>query len=169
LRYIAGTTGHGIWYSRVSNFILTGFTDSDWAGSTDDRKSTSGFVFNLGSGAVSWSSKKQEVVALSTSEAEYIAATSTACQAVWLRRLLADFNQEQIGATEIFCDNRSTVAMTKNPAFHGRTKHIDIRYHFIRKLVSTEEIVLKNCDTSEQLANIFTKALSHAQREHFRE
>ncbi|KAJ8766604.1 hypothetical protein K2173_001124 [Erythroxylum novogranatense] len=92
LRYIAGTTGHGIWYSKVSNFRLIGFTDSDWAGSIDDRKSTSGFMFNIGSGAISWSSKKQKVVALSTSEAEYIATTSSACQVVWLRRLLADFN-----------------------------------------------------------------------------
>ena len=78
LRYVVGTTEHGIWYSKVSNFKLTGFTDSDWAVSIDDRKSTSGFLFNLGSGAISWSSKKQEVVALSTSEAEYIAATSSA-------------------------------------------------------------------------------------------
>ncbi|XP_069148053.1 uncharacterized protein [Solanum lycopersicum] len=83
LRYIAGTTEHGIWYSKVTNFTLTGFTDSDYAGNIDDRKSTSGFLFNLGSGAISWSSKKQEVVALSTSKAEYIAATSAACQAVW--------------------------------------------------------------------------------------
>ena len=83
LRYIAGTTEHGIWYSKVTNFTLTGFTDSDYACNIDDRKSTSGFLFNLGFGAISWSSKKQEVVALSTSKAEYIAATSAACQAVW--------------------------------------------------------------------------------------
>ncbi|PHT70769.1 hypothetical protein T459_25873 [Capsicum annuum] len=92
LRYIAGTSDHGIWYSKVTSFTLTGFTDSDYAGNIDDRKSTSGFLFNLGSGAISGSSKKQEVVALSTSEAEYIATTSAACQAVWLRRLVAYFN-----------------------------------------------------------------------------
>lgn len=122
---------------KVTNFTLTGFTDSDWAGNIDDRKSTSGFLFNLGSGAISWSSKKQEVVALSTSEAEYIAATLAACQAVWLRRLVADCDQKQADATEIFCDNRSAIAMSKKPAFHSRTKHIDIRYHYIRSLVST--------------------------------
>uniref|UniRef100_A0A3Q7HIM5 Uncharacterized protein n=1 Tax=Solanum lycopersicum TaxID=4081 RepID=A0A3Q7HIM5_SOLLC len=112
LRYIAGTTEHGIWYSKATNFTLTGFTDSDYAGNIDDRKSTSGFLFNLGSGAISWSSKKQEIVSLSTSEAEYIAATSAACQAVWLRRLLADFNQKPAGVTKIFCDNISAIAMT---------------------------------------------------------
>ncbi|XP_016579224.2 secreted RxLR effector protein 161-like [Capsicum annuum] len=92
LRYIVGTLDHGIWYSKVTSFTLTGFTDSDYAGNIDDRKSTSGFLFNLGSGAISWSSKKQEVVALSTSESEYIALASAACQEVWLRRLVADFN-----------------------------------------------------------------------------
>ena len=88
-------------------------------------------MFNLGSGAISWSSKTQEVVALSTSEAEYIAATPAACQAVWLRRLVVDFNQKPAGATKIFCDNISAIVMTKKPAFHSRTKHIDIRYHYI--------------------------------------
>ena len=102
LRYIAGTSEHGIWYFKVTNFTLTGFTDSDYAGNIDDRKSTSGFLFNLGSGAISWSSKKQEVVALSTLEAEYIEATSAACQVVWLRRLVVDFNKKQAGAIKIF-------------------------------------------------------------------
>jgi len=108
---------------------------------------------------ISWSSKKQEVLALSTSEAEYITATSSAYQAVWLRRLLSDFNQKQARATEIFCDNGSTIAMTKNPTFHSRTKHIDIHYHFIRSLVSFGKIRLKACDTTEQLVDIFTKSL----------
>ncbi|KAG6433701.1 hypothetical protein SASPL_105316 [Salvia splendens] len=94
LRYVAGTQSFGIWYSNVAEFELVGFTDSDWAGSVDDRRSTSGFVFNLGSGAVTWSSKKQGVTTLSTAEAEYVDATSSACQGVWLRRLLADFEQE---------------------------------------------------------------------------
>ena len=94
LRYIAGTLDFGIWYTQVSEFKLVGFTDSDWASSLDDRRSTSGSIFNLGAGAVTWSSKKQATTALSTSEAEYIAATSSACQAVWLRRLLADLHQE---------------------------------------------------------------------------
>ncbi|XP_043814061.1 secreted RxLR effector protein 161-like [Manihot esculenta] len=90
LRYVAGTVNFGIWYTTVSNFKLFGYTDSDWACSLDDRKSTSGYTFSLGSGAISWSSKKHDTIALSSSETEYIAATSAACQAVWLRRVLVD-------------------------------------------------------------------------------
>lgn len=107
-------------------------------------------------------------MALSTSEAEYIAATSTACQAVWLRRLVADFNQKPAGGTETFCDNRSAIAMTKKPAFHSRTKNIDVRYHYIRNLISNGEITLKSCDTNEQAANIFTKSLPQAKHEFFK-
>ncbi|XP_020272454.1 uncharacterized protein LOC109847633 [Asparagus officinalis] len=135
LCYIVGTVDFGIWYSRVSNFKLCGFTDSDWASCLDGGKSTSGHVFSLGSGVISWSSKKQEIVTLSSSEAEYVAATAAVCQAIWLRRLLTDFYQIQEGATQVFCDNRATISMARNPAFHSRTKHIDIRYHFIRNLV----------------------------------
>lgn len=108
---------------------------------------------------ISWSSKKLEVVALSTSEVEYIAATALAYQGVWLRKLLSDFSQKQAGATEIFCDNRSTIAMAKNLAFQSRTKQIDICYHFIRSLVSVGKIILKACDTTEQVADILTKLL----------
>jgi hypothetical protein len=85
LRYIAGTTGYGILYSKANNFGLIGYTDSDFAGSIDDRKSTFRYIFHLGSGAVSWASKKQPIVTISSAEAEYVAATSTACQAVWMR------------------------------------------------------------------------------------
>ena len=167
LHYIAGTKNFGIWYTNVPDFKLTGFTDSDWAGCLDTRKSTSGNMFSLGSGAVTWSSKKQETLALSSSEAEYAAVTSAARQALWLRKLLVDFNCEQKGATKIFCDNRSAIAMAKNPAFHGRTKHIDVQHHFIRHLVTDNIIELKFCGTSEQTADIFTKYLPLAKHEFF--
>ena len=98
----------------------------------DDRKSTSGNLFMLGSGAVSWSSKKQTVTSLSTTEAEYISACSAACQAVRLRSLLADMGKEKLEATPIQCDNKSTISIVKNPTHHGRTKHIDIKFHYIR-------------------------------------
>ncbi|CAL5345664.1 unnamed protein product [Camellia sinensis] len=149
LRYIAGTMDYGIWYAKVFNFKLSGFTDSDWESSLDDRWSISANVFTLGSGVITWSSKKQATVALSSSEAEYVAATSAACQAIWLRRMLAELQQRQEGATEIFCDNKATIFMTKNPAFHSRTKHIDMRLHFIRDLVAKEEVTLKYCTTHE--------------------
>ncbi|KDP42370.1 hypothetical protein JCGZ_01946 [Jatropha curcas] len=147
LRYVAGTIDYGICYSNASNFRLCGCTDRDWASSLDDRRSVSTNVFSFGLGAVTWSSKKQATTALSSSEAEYVAATSVACQAIWLRRILVDLHQRQEGPTEIFCDNKATIFTTKNPAFQSRTEHIDIRFHFIRGLVAKEEIILKYCNT----------------------
>jgi len=101
LRYVAGTTDFGIWYFKISKFRLGGFSDSDWAGCLDERKSTSGSIFSLGSGVISWSTKKQDVIAQSSSEAEYVAVTGAACQAIWLHTLLADFLQMQEGATDM--------------------------------------------------------------------
>lgn len=143
LRYVAGTMDYGIWYSQVSNFRLCGFTDSDYAGSLDDRRSISAHIFTLGSGVINWSSKKQATTTLSTPEAEYIAATSAACQAIWLRRMLAELQHKQESTTEIYCDDKASISMTKNPNFHSRTKHIDVRFHFIRDLVAKEEIVVE--------------------------
>ncbi|KAK9689294.1 hypothetical protein RND81_09G049900 [Saponaria officinalis] len=160
LRYMARTVEFGIWYSKKSSLKLIGYSDSDWAGSLDDRKSTSGNIFSLGSGAITWSSKKQETVALSSSEAEYAAASSAARQALWLRKLLADLGYEQTEATEIYCDNRAAIAMSKNLAFHGRTKHVDIKHHFIRQLVADGKVALKFRGTNEQVADILTKALN---------
>ena len=114
MRYVAGTVDLGIWYYHVSSFKLIGFTDSDWAGCIEDRKSTSGYMFSLGSGAISWSSKKQATTALSSSEAEYMASTSSACQAIWLRRVLIDLGQEQ------FEELKFTVT-TKQPLHCPRT------------------------------------------------
>ena len=160
---------YGIWYSKETNFRLCGFTDSDWAGSLDNRRSISANVFSLGSGVITWSSRLQATVALSTSEAEYVAAASAACQAIWLRRMLAELQHQQEGPTEIFCDNKAAIFMTKNPAFHSRTKHIELRHHFIRDLVAKEEIILKYCSTNKQMADILTKALSKEKFCHLRE
>ncbi|KAL8112747.1 hypothetical protein AgCh_020162 [Apium graveolens] len=168
LRYVAGISDFGVWYSKTSSLKLIGFTDSDWVGSLDDRKSTSGSIFFLGSGAITRSSKKQETVALSSSEAEYAAASSAARQALWLRKLLADVGYLQTEATDIFCDNRSAIAMSRNPAFHARMKHIDVQHHFVRQLSAERKIDLKFCGTNEQVADIFTKALFQAKNDFFR-
>ena len=169
LRYVKGTCSYGLLYTNANNLKLCGFSDSDWAGSLDDRRSTTGYVFNLGSGAIAWSSKKQPSTALSSSEAEYTAVTSTACQAVWLRRILEDMKQHQPEATIIHCDNQSTIAMTKNPMYHNRTRHIDTRHHFIRELVSKGSIKILYCATNEQLADIFTKPVPSDKFFYFRE
>jgi hypothetical protein len=169
LRYIAGTMNHGILYSTSNNLQLVGYTDSDFAGSIDDRKSTSGYAFHLGTGVVAWASKKQPIVTISSAEAEYVAGTSAACQAVWMRRILKDLMHNQEEPTTIYCDNKSTIALSKNHVFHKKTKHIDTRYHFIRELVNNGELILQHCRSNEQLADIFTKALAQDQFEYLRE
>eukprot|EP00253_Pinus_taeda_P027748 PITA_27748 len=168
LRYVNGTKGFGILYSSSESFMLTGYTDSDWVGSVDDRKSTSGYVFHMGSGAISWASKKQPVVYLSTTEVEYVVAIAAACQAVWLRRVLRDLCHEQENDTTIYYDNSSAIALSKNSIFHKRTKHIDTKFHSIRELVNNGEIVLQHCRTEDQPADILTKPLAKKSFDHFR-
>ena len=141
--------------------MLVGYTDSDWAGSVDDRKRTLGYVFHLGYGAISWASKKKLIVLLSTTEAEYVAAIAVACQTIWMRRMLRDLHPDQEGMTTIFCNNTSVIALSKNYVFHNRTKHIVAKYHFSRELINNDEIVLQDCRSHEQFADIFTKPLAH--------
>jgi len=160
LRYIKGTTNLGILYKRgANNLQLLAFTDSDYAGDLDDRKSTSGYVFMLGTGAVSWASKKQNVVALSTTEAEYMAAALCACQCIWLSRLLEQIGIMEKTEVEVMCDNSSTIQLSKHPVFHGKSKHIDVRFHFLRDLVNDGVIKLSFCNSQDQLADIMTKPL----------
>ncbi|KAG9450658.1 hypothetical protein H6P81_010623 [Aristolochia fimbriata] len=138
---------------------LIGYTDSDYGGDIDSRKSTSGYVFNIGSGAFSWSSKKQAVVALSTCEAEYVAAASCTCQAVWIRNIMKELHNDQEGPTPIYVDNKSAISLAKNPISHSRSKHIDTRYHFIREQVKAKVVELIYCRSEDQVADIFTKPL----------
>ncbi|CAL5368349.1 unnamed protein product [Camellia sinensis] len=161
-RYLVGTINFGILYRKEGNFGLLGFTDSDYAGDPDDRRSTSGYVFMMGSGAVSWSSKKQQIVTLSTTEAEFVAAASCACQAIWLRRLLEELHYHQQGPTPVYCDSSSAIKLSKNPVLHGRSKHIDVRYHFLRDLTKDETIDLIYCRSEDQVADILTKPLKLA-------
>ncbi|KAK0608154.1 hypothetical protein LWI29_026328 [Acer saccharum] len=116
-------------------------------------------VGTINHGAVSWSSKKQPVVALSTTEAEYIALCAAGCQTLWLRWMLKELKCFQEEGTVLYCDNNSAIALSKNPVFHGRSKHIRIKYHYIRDLVKDGEVVVKHCKTQHQIADIFTKAL----------
>ncbi|KAL0414443.1 UNVERIFIED_CONTAM: Retrovirus-related Pol polyprotein from transposon RE1 [Sesamum radiatum] len=168
LRYLQGTKDFGIWYKSTNDAKLVGYTDSDWAGSADDMKSTSGYTFSLGSGIFSWASKKQATVAQSSAEAEYIAAAAASNQATWLRRILEDMGEKQEEPTTIYCDNKSAIAITKNPVQHNRTKHIDIKYHALRETTTRGEIELKYCSTEEQLADMFTKALPRDKFEELR-
>ena len=152
LRYVKGTEGFGILYTTNDDFKLVGYTDSDCAGSIDNRKSIFGYMFHMGSGAISWASKKQPIVSQSTAEVEYIAANAAACQAIWLRRILTDLNERQEDGTTIYCDNMiSSIALSKNLVFHGRSKHIEIKYHFIKELVENGVIKMEFCKSKQQL------------------
>ena len=102
-------------------------------------------MFHMGSGAISWASKKKPIIAQSTGEVEYIEANVAACQAIWLRRILIDLNERQEDGNTIYCDNISSIVLSKNPVFHGRSKHIEIRYHFIRELVENEDMKIEFC------------------------
>ena len=159
LRYLRGTTSHGIFYKKGGKGDLVVFTDSDYAGDEEDSKSTSGYVFLLSSGAVSWMSKKQPIVTLSTTEAEFVAAAACACQAIWIRRVLKNLSYVEQKVTNIMCDNTSTIKLSKNPIMHGRSKHIRVRFHFLRDLVKDGKLELVHCGTKEQVADVMTKAL----------
>lgn len=159
MRYLRGTVNFGILYNSQGKEELIAYTDSDYAGDIDDRKSTSGYVFLLGTGAISWSSKKQPVVTLSTTEAEFIAAAACACQGIWLRRILDQLGHSQDKSTTIYCDNSSTIKLSKNLVLHGRSKHIDVRFHFLRDLARDGVIELVHCNTQEQVSDIMTKPL----------
>ena len=164
LRYLKGTVNYGIRYKRSGVHQCIGFCDADWAGDVNDRKSTSGYLFQINGNAVSWRSKKQSCVALSTAEAEYMTLASAAQEAVLIRQLTTDMKNSPSGATVIFEDNQSCISMAKNPQYHGRAKHIDIKYHFIRDLINSKVIQLEYCCTNDMVADMMTKGLG---REHF--
>jgi hypothetical protein len=160
LRYVQGTLAYGCCYKKGEGTpVLLGYSDSDHAGDHDDRKSTSGVVFFLGSNIITWSSQKQKVVAPSSCEAEYIAAGAAACQGVWLSRLLGDLTGRTPEKFNLLVDNKSAVALCKNPVLHERTKHIDTKYHYIRECIEEGQLDVEYVRTEEELANILTKAL----------
>jgi hypothetical protein len=160
-RYLVDTPRYGIWYPKGSSFILNGYTDADWAGDKDDRKSTSGACQFLGRSLVCWSSKKQNCISLSTAEAEYVAAASGCTQLLWMRQTLKEYGVI-CDKVPLLCDNESAIKIAYNPVQHSRTKHIEIRNHFIRDHVARGDIELIYVPTKDQLADIFTKPLDEA-------
>lgn len=160
LRYIKATVGKGLWFKREINPTLVCYCDADYAGDLNGRRSTTGYVFKYGSSAISWCSKLQPTVSLSTTEAEYRAAAMAAQECVWLTRLFEDLNQRIKYQVQMLCDNMSAIKLAENPVFHARTKHIEIHYHFIREKVLKGEIKMEWIDTVEQVADAFTKSVS---------
>jgi hypothetical protein len=157
-RYLLGTIDLGLWYPKSNSFDLISYTDADFAGCKIDRKSTSGTCHFLGHSLVSWFSKNQNSVALSTAEAEYVAAGSCCAQSLYIKQQLEDF-KILFDHIPIRCDNTSAISLSKNPIQHSRTKHIEIRYHFIRDHVQKGDIELEFVSTDSQWADILTKPL----------
>src|SRR6266853_2825432 len=157
LRYLSGTRSYAITYNNVLDHPnhFFGYADAAFA-NADDQKSTSGYVFMMAGGAITWFSKKQSITALSSTEAEYIALSEVAREAHWLRSLFSELGFVQILPTKIRGDNEGSIAMTKNPQFHKRSKHIGVQYHSIREQVQEGEITVENCCTNNQTADVLT-------------
>ena len=170
LRYLKGTVNHGLMYSKQDdNKTMLGYSVSDWAGDLNDRKSTSDYLLMMSEAPVSWKSKKQTCVALSTAEAEYVALATTTQEITWLRQLLKDLHNEQTEPTLIHEDNQSAICIAQNPQYHSKAKHIDIKYHFIREKVIDSTIELCYCPTNNMLADMMTKGLTHNKFSRLRE
>jgi hypothetical protein len=158
MRYLVYTPKFGLWYPKRSTFDLIGYSDADWAGCKIDRKSTSGTCQFLGRSLVSWASKKQNSVALSTTEYEYIVVGHCCAQLLWMRQTLRDYGYK-LSKVPLLCDNESAICMVDNPVEHSRTKHIDSRYHFLRDHQQKGDIKIAYVNTNNQLVDIFTKPL----------
>jgi hypothetical protein len=158
LRYLRGTIGYSLRYASSVDLSLQGYANADWEGSTIDKKSTSDCCF-----------KKQSSVALSTVEAEYIALSVAVHEAVWINKLLTDLFDHEMDPTIIHCDNQSCVKLSENLVFHDRSKHIEIKYHYIRDMVQRKTIYVQYLPTHEQIIDIFIKPLAKTKFEYFRE
>ena len=159
IRYLAGTTNFGLLFTRNESTECTGYSDADWGGDIDDRKSTSGYLYLMSGAPVSWRSKKQSCITLSTAEAEYMSLTSAAQEVICLVCLLVELQKESITPAIIHEDNQSDICMTKNPTFHGRSKHVAIKYHFTRDEVKKGKINVRYCKTEDMIADMLTKGL----------
>jgi phosphoribosyl-AMP cyclohydrolase len=162
-RYLRGTTSYGLCYQgrpeldRVLD--IHGFVDANWAGDMDRRRSTSGYEFNLFGGAIIWMRKRHIVVALSTTEVEYMETTHASKEAVWLQRLCSGIGLVQ-QAVRLDCDSESAIFLAKNLVYHSKTKHIDVQYHFVKDMVEEKKVLLEKVDTLKNVADSLTKSVS---------
>jgi hypothetical protein len=166
--YLKKTKEFGLWYPKGKDLSLIAYTNANWAGCIDDRRSTSGVAFYLGEFLVSWLRKKQSLVSLSTAEVEYIAATSCCTQVHWMKQTLTDIQVEYDEPIPIYCDNTSAIGISKNPVMHSKMKHIPIKYHFLREKIAEKNIRVEYVGTKEKVANIFTKPLPRETFEYLR-
>jgi hypothetical protein len=160
-QYLQGTLDFKLRFGGSPPQDLVGYCDADWAGDLQDRRSTTWFVFIMGGGAISWSSKQQPTIALSTTEAEYMASTQATKEAIWMTKLMKELGyMKEKKAMVIRCDNQGAISLTKNPTQHAQTKHIDVQHHFVRERVENGEVTFEYCSTEDMVADALTKALS---------
>ena len=170
LRYLKGTMEYGCRYERGTDLkpFLLGFSDSDFAGDVEDRKSSNGIAYFLGTSLVTWASQKQKIVTLSSCEAEYVVGAAAACQGIWLSRLVGDLLGTQVAPVKLLMDNLSAIALSKNPVCHDRSKHIDTKYHFLRECIEDGKVEIDHIGTADQLADMFIKALGRVRFQELR-
>jgi histone deacetylase 1/2 len=157
LRYLRGTTTYGLYITHSSFFDLRGFTYVDWAGSTDDRKSTGGYLVFFGQTLISWKSSKQRTIARSSTKAEYKTLTNGTAEVIWLQYLLRDLQIHFASASTIWCDNLDATNLSANPIFHACTKHIEVDYHFVRDRVAKKKIQIHFISSHDQFTDVLTK------------
>lgn len=162
LRYLAGTPTHGIFFSVSNKLVLHAYSDADWAGDSDDYVSTNSYIVYLGRHPISWTSKKQNGVARSSTEAEYRAVANTASELSWICNLLSELGITLLSAPVVYCDNVGATFLCANPLFHSRMKHIAIDYHFVRNQVQKGALRVSHVNTRDQLADALTKPLTRA-------
>ena len=159
LRYLRGTIDHGLHITRSSSFHISAFTDADWGGCPDDRRSTGGFCLYLGSKLINWSSKKQATIARSSTEAEYKSLALATCDIIWVQSLLSELGIFLKSSPVLHCDNIGATYLAANPVMHSRTKHIDLDFHFVRERVAIKALQIAVVSSKDQLADIMTKPL----------
>jgi hypothetical protein len=165
---LRGTISLGLRLSKSSSTVVSAFSDADWAGCPDDRRSTGGFAVYVGSNLVSWNARKQATVSRSSTEAEYKSLANATAEIMWIQTLLDELGVSQSKAAVLWCDNIGATYLSANPVFYARTKHIEVDYHFVRERVARKLLNIKFISSGDQVADGFTKSLSTRQLEVFR-
>jgi histone deacetylase 1/2 len=168
LRYVQGTLSLGLKLGRSKSTMISAFSDADWAGCPDDRKSTGGFAVFFGSNLISWCAKKQATISRSSTEAEYKSLANATAEVMWIQKLLDELGIQHPRAAQLWCDNIGATYLSANPVFHARTKHIEIDFHFVRERVAQKLLDICWIHTEDQIADGFTKPVVAAKINKFR-